>query len=89
MIALTCDFHFLAARVTASFSAVLFAIRHVAQARYVRTLSSLLIRHYNSILFQIYSSSPRTTILDVASADPDEPEEFLEIVLLLEATSAW
>jgi hypothetical protein len=49
MIALTRDFHVVAARVTTGFSAVFFSIRHVAQARHMRAFLRLLICHYDSI----------------------------------------
>jgi hypothetical protein len=50
VIALARDFYVFASRVTTSFSAVLFSIRHIAQARYVRTFFYLFVRHYNSLL---------------------------------------
>jgi len=50
MIALARDFHVFASRVTTRFSAVFFSIRHIAQARYVRALLGLLIRHFGSVL---------------------------------------
>ena len=50
MIALTRDFHVFTSRVTTGFSAVFFSVRYVAQARYVRALLALLIRHFGSVL---------------------------------------
>jgi hypothetical protein len=50
VIALAGDFYVFASRVTTSFSAVLFSIRHIAQARYVRTFFCPFFRHYNSLL---------------------------------------
>jgi hypothetical protein len=57
MIALTCDFNVFASRVTAGLSAVFFSVRHITQARYVRTLLGHLIRHVGSILFAIFRPS--------------------------------
>jgi hypothetical protein len=54
MIALTRDFHVFASRVTTGFSAVLFSFRHIAQARYMRALLSLLIRHFGPVLSGFY-----------------------------------
>lgn len=45
MIALTRDFHVFASRVTTGFSAVFLSISYIAQARYVRALSYLFVRH--------------------------------------------
>src|SRR6202041_3195490 len=45
MIALTGDFHIIAARIAAGFSAVFFSVCYIAQARDVRALSHLLVRH--------------------------------------------
>ena len=50
MVALTCDFHVVAARIAARVSAVILSGWHIAQTRYVRALSSLLIRHYDFVL---------------------------------------
>jgi hypothetical protein len=50
MVALARDFHGFRSRVTTGFSAVLLSIRHIAQARYVRTFLDLLIRHLGSVL---------------------------------------
>jgi hypothetical protein len=50
MIALASDFHVFPSRVTTGFSAVRLSIRHIAQARYVRALLGLLIRHLGSVL---------------------------------------
>jgi hypothetical protein len=50
MVAVTCDFHVVASRVAARVSAVLSSPRYIAQTRYVCTLSSLLIRHYDFVL---------------------------------------
>jgi hypothetical protein len=50
MIALARDFHVFPPRVTTRFSAVCFSVRHIAQARYVRALLGLLIRHFGSVL---------------------------------------
>jgi len=55
MIALTCDFHVSAPRVTTAFSAVFFSICYITQARYVCALFHLFIRHYDSILIQVTS----------------------------------
>jgi hypothetical protein len=56
MIALTRDFHVFAARITTSFSAVFFPMRRIAQARYMRALFALLIRHDNYVLSWATSS---------------------------------
>jgi len=45
MIALTRDFHIIAARITARFSAVFFSVCYIAQARDVRALSHFFVRH--------------------------------------------
>jgi hypothetical protein len=58
MIALARDFHVFASRVTTGLSAVLLSIRHIAQARYVRALLDLLIRHLGSVL-SVSSSIPQ------------------------------
>jgi hypothetical protein len=50
MIALTRDFHVFTSGVTTGFSAVFFSVRYVAQARYVRTLLALVVRHFGSVL---------------------------------------
>jgi hypothetical protein len=50
MIALTRDFHIIAARVTARCCAVFFSVCYIAQARYVRALFHPFIRHYDSFL---------------------------------------
>jgi hypothetical protein len=50
MVTLTRDFYIAAARVTAHFSAVFFSIWYIAQARDVRALFYLFIRHYDSVL---------------------------------------
>jgi hypothetical protein len=50
MVAWTRDFHVFVSRVTTGFSAVFFSSRHIAQARYVRALLGLLIRHFVSVL---------------------------------------
>jgi hypothetical protein len=50
MIALASDFNAFPSRVTTGFSAVRLSIRHIAQARYVRALLGLLIRHFGSVL---------------------------------------
>lgn len=52
MIALTRDFHVFASGVTTGFTAVLLAIRYIAQARYVCALLGFLICHYDSILIR-------------------------------------
>jgi hypothetical protein len=54
MIALARDFHIFPSRVTTGFSAVLLSIRHIAQARYVRALLGLLIRHFGSVLSSFF-----------------------------------
>jgi hypothetical protein len=66
MVALTRDFHVFASRVTTGFSAVFFSIRHIAQARYVRALLGLLIRHFGSSLPGFFFD-PSTAILDVTA----------------------
>jgi hypothetical protein len=50
VVALTRDLYILPSRVTTGFSAVLLSISDIAQARYVRALFGLSIRHYNSVL---------------------------------------
>jgi hypothetical protein len=50
MVAVTRDFHVIAARVAARLSAVLGAISYVTKAWDVRALSGLSIRHCNSLL---------------------------------------
>jgi hypothetical protein len=45
MIALTCDFHVVAACIAARFSAVFFPSCHIAETWYVCALFCLLIRH--------------------------------------------
>jgi len=45
MIALTGDFHIVAAGITARFSAVFFSVRYIAQARDVRALFHTFVRH--------------------------------------------
>jgi hypothetical protein len=45
MIALTGDFHIIAARITAGFSAVFFSVCYIAQARDVRALFHTFVRH--------------------------------------------
>jgi hypothetical protein len=47
---LTRDFYVIASRVAARFSAVFFSIWYIAQARDVRALFHLFIRHYDSVL---------------------------------------
>jgi hypothetical protein len=91
MITLTRDFHVLTSRVTASFPTVFLSVGHVAQTWYVRALFRFLICHCDSILSSsIHFSSLSTTILDAASADPKmNLRGPLEVVLLMEATSAW
>ena len=54
MVALTRDFHVIASRVAARFSAVFFSIWYIAQARYVGALSHLFIRHYDSFLSKLF-----------------------------------
>jgi hypothetical protein len=68
MVALTRDFDVFASRVTTGFSAVLFSIRYIAQARYMRALCGLLIRHYDSVLSKSTHFSERSRImtLDIA-----------------------
>jgi hypothetical protein len=46
MAALTRDFHVFASSVKTGFSAVFFSVWYIAQARYVRALFDLLIRHF-------------------------------------------
>jgi hypothetical protein len=65
MIALTRDFHIIAARITARFSAVFFSVCYVAQARYVRALFHLFVSHYGSFLCR-YLLSDSIARLDVA-----------------------
>jgi hypothetical protein len=50
VIALTGDFHIFASRVTTALAAVLSSNWYIAQARYVRALFRLLIRHDDSFL---------------------------------------
>jgi len=45
MIALTGDFQVIAARITARFSAVFFSVCYIAQARDVRALFHIFVRH--------------------------------------------
>jgi hypothetical protein len=67
MIALTRDFHVFASLVTTGFSAVLLPIRHIAQARYVRTSLGLLIPHFGSVLSGRLLRSHSTAIPGVAT----------------------
>jgi hypothetical protein len=55
MAALARDFHFLTSRGTAGFSAVLLAIRYIAQTRYVCALFAFLICHFRSFLLGRFS----------------------------------
>jgi hypothetical protein len=57
MIALARDLNIFASRATTRFSAVLLSIRHIAQARYVRALLGLLIRHFGSVLSGFFFDS--------------------------------
>jgi hypothetical protein len=59
MVALACDFHVLASRVTTGFTAVLFSVRHITHARYVGTLFGLLIRHFDYVLSGSILRTPR------------------------------
>jgi hypothetical protein len=63
MITLTGDFHVFSSGITTGFTAKRLIIRHIAQARYVRTLPALLIRHLNFILSSLLTFF--TAILDV------------------------
>jgi hypothetical protein len=56
MVALARDLHIFAPRVTTSIAAVLFAVSYIAQTRYVRALSRLLIRHLQSFRYSWNSS---------------------------------
>jgi hypothetical protein len=63
MVALTRDFHVFTPRITANHSAVFFSAGYIAETRYVRTLSDLLIRHYNSVLSNSDLPAPITEAL--------------------------
>ena len=74
MVALTHDFHGFAPRVTTRLSAIFFSVWHIAEARYVRALSRLLIRHYNSALSRSLLRSQQHCNLDVAPFAVPTPE---------------
>jgi hypothetical protein len=58
MVALTCDFHGFASRVTTDFSAVFFSIWYITQTWYVRAFVRPLIRHFDSFPFAVQFSDP-------------------------------
>ena len=62
MIALTSDFHIVAARITARFSALFFSVCYIAQARDVRALFHLFICHYDSFLSRYLLSDSIATL---------------------------
>jgi len=66
MAALTCDFYFLATRVTTGCSAVFFAVLYIAQTRHVCALFVFWIRHFGSFLSRSLSPTPSHLIPDVA-----------------------
>jgi hypothetical protein len=61
MVALTRDFHVVAARVATRISAVLFSAWYIAQTRYVSALSGFLICHYDFVLSKSHPTSRTTT----------------------------
>jgi hypothetical protein len=63
MIALTCDFHVLAARVATRFSAVFFSVSRDTKTRYMRAQFRVLIRHYKSVLSSSDPPAPITEAL--------------------------
>jgi hypothetical protein len=63
MVALTRDFHIVAARFSTRVSAVFFSISYIAKAWYVRTLFGLLIRHFQ---FRPFESRPLFPITKAA-----------------------
>jgi hypothetical protein len=65
MAALTCDFYFLATRVTTGCSAVFFAVLYIAQTRHVCAFF-FGIRHFGSFLSRSLSPTPSHLIPDVA-----------------------
>jgi len=73
MVALTRDFHVLASGVTTGFSAIFFAIRYIAQARYVCALLGPLSCHYDSYLFRFIFRSYSAATYDVREF-LDQPE---------------
>jgi len=85
MAALASDFHVLTSRVTAGNSAVFFAIRYIAQARYVRAFLALLICHFTPSFPNNFSTFD---VVPVCRANQNESRGFIPVAPVLAATSS-